>query len=344
MKKFIRMALIVIISLACFGFAGNTSITFNERKYGVMQMNTVTIELFVEEERNLNDGALMTLENYLEQFCKYSELSVVRSVSGDSVIYTIVYAGVYESPKARNETGYEAVTDKGFFLNKITVSRINPLKLMFDEIQTGTYSNDSFAAWLVDGIKDENGDVILASLFQTFPSLALSDAKSWELSYEMTHPIWYASSNAPSQNDLSKQDTCVWTKAANEDFGDDKITYSYYVPNTVSWAISVGILSFLSVGVLFLISRFKKEEKPSLADYRGLDEYSLNAELEKDKTSVVRSKMTEIPPDGYQGNGVFSENGKIYDVFGNECYFAPVPRDDVKKTEDDNDLPDIFGN
>lgn len=345
MKKFIWTALIVVTVLVCLCFAGNTRITFNERKHGVMQMNTVSIELTLEEEREINTGAKMTLETYLTLFCNNSELSLMRNVLSGNVRYDIAYIGMYESPKERDETGYESDVKRGFFLHTVTVSRINPFKLMFDEIQTGTYVKDSFADRIVNGISDENDNVVLEPLSDVFPAFSDIDVKLFELSYEMSEPMWFVSSNAQAQDDIAKQNLCVWTKSAGEDFDENKISYTYYVPNTMGWAISIGVLSVVIVAVLYLIARLKKEEKPAFADYRSLDEYSLNTTLGKETGELSEKKMTELPPDEYQGNGVFSGNGKTYDVFGNECYSAPVSHENTEKSKNDgNDLPDIFGN
>lgn len=351
MKK--KLCLIAVALTAVFSafMTGNTGVDYYSQKYGSLEYVYVELAISAEdvaviEKSNESSAAgQYTLRQYYNAFVQKAsagdDLCLYKTDSQGNVTVSLVFVAAYES-LSDTASDLEVKTEKGFFRNHYTVSYSNPLKTMFEKMKRyatedeSEFSESEKETWqymLAGGIRS-GGETVLAGISKIFPVLEEYDFSSMYATYNLSTPKWY-DNGAPNTVSKYGETFMTWTK------DNATVAYSYYVPNSVGWGITLGAAVIALVVILWFAFGMKKD-KPDFADYRSMAETEVNSRV---KNVLQPETSADGRPDekgnagktgdGYVGSGVFVENGKTVDVFGNEATSAPEDTS-AKKQNDEN--------
>lgn len=337
MKKKIWLIAVAFGFVFAMFAAGNTGVDYYRQKYGALEYVYVDVTISADdvgkmEKSNAESGASSyTFKQYYDSFVKYASASPdlcsyeVRS-NGD-VSLSVMFVDAYVSSSLIEEN-FRAETEKGFFRNKYTVSYDNPLSTLAGKLHkyasedASSFTEAEKATWqymLAGGVR-ANGALILDGITKIFPAILEVDLSQIKSTYNFSAPKWYES-GAPATTDKYGATFMTWTDEA------ETLTYSYYVPNSVGWGITLGGAVILLMVILWLIFGRKKDQ-PDFADYRSMEEAEINSRIQQTlepggSSADGAAETPSAPEDGYAGRGVFRENGRTVDVFGNEAEKAP---------------------
>lgn len=335
MKK--KLCLIAVALTAVFSvfMTGNTGIDYYSQKYSSLEYVyvdlTVSAEdvVSIEKSNRTSDAGQYTLKQYYNAFVREASagesLCSYETDSQGNVTISLVFVDAYES-LSDTASDLEVKTEKGFFRNRYTVSYSNPLQVMREKMKSyatkdaSEFSESEKETWqymLAGGIRS-GGETVLAGISKIFPALEEYDSFDVSATYNLSAPEWY-DTGAPKTVSQYGATFMAWTK------DDATVAYSYYVPNSVGWGITLGAAVIVLVVILWFASGTKKD-KPDFADYRSMAETEINSRVKKvlqPEQPTSGNGNAGKTENGYAGNGVFLENGKTVDVFGNEATRAP---------------------
>lgn len=316
------------------------TIDYYSQKYGAVEIITVNVLVPYSVKDALNRSADNgnTLENYFERFASlYAALpeACVYEQNEDGISMSIMLMDTYKSSVYGAED-YDVSSERGFFRTRHTLTFDNPLKTMGNKINSylnspaEDFDDSERSSWLyafAAGL-EVNGSVVLEGAYELFPALA--DVSVSENSrFYASKPAWLDKVNYGTMDESGAFMT--W------DLSLDKVGYTYYVPNSAGWGLTLLLVVAVIVTVLwFVLSR--RKEKAFFVDCRPM--------TDRETASRVSEILNPAPPaaeGGYAGGGLFYENGGTVDVFGNPADSAPASGQNDGSTQRD-DESDPFGN
>lgn len=326
------------------------SIDYYHQKHGSLEYVTVEITLTQATVNKLNADAVKaladtessyTVSSYFDKFASYTATSPTlcknkTDVNGNLNL-VIYFADAYSSWIDEND---DYSIEKGFYRVKYDVDYVNPLVKLKSRLEKyaeqGARGYDDWQHVLACGY------LSLPAITKVFPSLKTTDWSKVALSYNRDLPKMYGGGNEDAQTVKSGVKYLTW-RNSSENW--QKLSYSYYRPYSLGWGITIVAAALLVAGIIILASK-KSKQKPAFADYRPLTEAETTDRIESrisgaentasgsENSGTYAQKADDRPlkKDGYAGHGVFRENGKTVDVFGNDALSAPE-----EKNEEEND-------
>lgn len=353
MKKLLTVIAVSVMLAAIALFAGNTGIEMSEQKHGYLEFITYTFtvdNLTVAQWNQSSADALAagdiakayTFDSYMEEFCAYFSDGggqyYIEKTDNDETQVALGIIDSYSHAFKSDKTATGEV-EESFFTYKYTVVRMNPLLQLLTQITADEEPESGTIAYVIRNGLKKNGKVVLPAFTDAFPAAKNFDIEDQSLTYYQALPMWVDASSVEVET-VDGVKCAIWTYDPAADAPEQLISYSYYVPNSTGWGITIGIVSCVIVLILFLVFKYK-DTNNSFADFRTGDEYEVKARVEE---KIRRVTEPENPENAYTGNGVFMENGKTVDVFGNEAYSAPVATGSENAGDDSDGPEDIFGN
>lgn len=325
------------------------SLDYYQQKHGSLEYVTVEITLTQATVNKLNadavkaladTGSSYTVSSYFDQFASYTATSPTlcqnKTDANGNLNLVIYFADAYSSWIDENDDYSIA---KGFYRVKYDVDYVNPLVKLKSRLEKyaeqGARGYDDWQHVLACGYSS------LPAITAVFPSLKTTDWSKVALSYNRDVPKMYGGGNEDARTEKGGVSYLTW-RNSSENW--QKLSYTYYRPYSLGWGVTIVAVALLVAGIIILVSR-KNKQKPAFADYRPLAEAEIADRIEGringaenaaggSSNSGTYARKTDEQPlkkDGYAGHGVFRENGKTVDVFGNDAVSAPE-----EKNEEEN--------
>ncbi|MDD7157742.1 MAG: hypothetical protein PUH99_01935 [Firmicutes bacterium] len=317
------------------------TINYYDRKYGSLQYVTIEMVLSAETIGKLNADAekaaaegekIWTVDDYFDTFAEIESASASacekKTDGNGNTTYVIPLVTSYSSPLDQND-GYTA--EKGFYFVDYSLSYVNPLiklgKKLFENEQKDYSGLNDWQITLAAGYYNR-----LPALVEAFPCLKTADTNKINITYNRSVPKLYHGGNANA--DLVTYGATRYMRWTNGTDDWQTLMYTYSRPYSLGWGVTIVIISLCVTAILIFVS-VKKKEQPSFADYRPLAEAETMRRVENkingtapDGGENAAAEPENEEKDGYAGHGVFNENGKTVDVFGNDATSAPEERKD----------------
>ena len=353
MKNRIKKLICFLAAIACVAVlcVGNTvaiaeeadvssgdRIEYYSRKYGSLEYSVLRLTISAETECKLDEDAAgaakegetpYTVQSYLDRFVKLASAdpsSCEKTVYEEGgVTYEIPFVDSYSSPLDEKDS-YSV--QKRFFTIKYDVNYVNPLiklsRALFGEDGDSAALGD-WQKLLASGKKND-----LPALKEVFPCLKTADWSKADISYYRAAPKSYGAGNEDGETYLNSIRYLRWDNSSEN---WEKLSYSYYRPYQLGWGVTISAAALLVALIIIIVTK-KNNKRNSFADYRPLSEAETANRVErKIKGVTVTDNVSEganaaPPKDGYMGGGVFRENGRTVDVFGNDVGSASEDKKD----------------
>ena len=354
MKNAIKKLICFLAVIACVAmlFVGNTvaialdadgssgdRIEYYSRKYGSLEYSVLRLTISAETERKLNEdaeGAVQegetpyTVQSYLDRFIRLASAdpnSCEKTADAEGgVTYEIPFVDSYSSPLDENDF-YEV--QKRFFTIKYDVTYVNPLIKLSRALFGDDGETTALGDWqklLAFGKKND-----LPAVKKVFPCLKTADWSKADISYYRAAPKSYGAGNEDGEIYLNSIRYLRWDNSSEN---WEKLSYSYYRPYQLGWGVTISAAALLVALIIIIVTK-KNKKSNSFADYRPLSEAETANRVESKIKGVTvtdpnASEGTNAAPpkDGYMGGGVFRENGRTVDVFGNDVGSASEDKKD----------------
>lgn len=336
-------------SLNAVAVVPHDAVDYYEQKYGSLEYFTVKIRLTASTVSKLDQSALeaaateedkkqYTLESYFKAIVNYAATSPSACTyscdDAGNVTMKAFFADSYRSPLDENDS-YSV--KKKFYTVEYNLSYVNPLvkllpKLLVNDKESASGLHD-WQAIIACGYGKE-----LPAISEVFPVLKTNDWSDVVLTYNRAVPKLYGSGNEAQTVTESGTKYLRWS---NNSENWENVSYSYSRPYSLGWGFTIVGVSLIVAAVIILVAK-RKSQKPALADYRPLAEAEISERIEaringtenaaggSENPGTYAENIAAQPlnKDGYAGHGVFRENGKTVDVFGNDATSAPEDKTD----------------
>ena len=295
MKK--TVILILVLMMTVMMTACNSTVRVYYQKRGVLLYYDFVVQLSKEDKAALEYSAnkyntgYADLEDYLVDFCGcFPDVLTYGGSSSqqdESTTYRVSMLTAISTEEGEPDPNFSQSVERGFFVNKVEVTQSNPLISYVDAYDNP--QSQSLFYFLKNGVNDlPTGDV--PGIEDAFPALKEASGDGLNLQFNMKNPIWYESSDGEDVVGYVR-----WSCVLGEEIAET-ITYSYYVPNSINWMITLAVVAVVLVVVLWLIFR-KSKDTSALVDARAVKEKQLELTVRKLKDVTENTPPIEIEQD-----------------------------------------------